>query len=64
MAALRGLLKEFRHKPPVPYPARPGAKAEPEAHPVRPKLPGTRDRIAPQGLTSNPKSWRHKRPRV
>ena len=55
-------LAQFRHKP--PYPARPGGRVSPEAHPVRPKLPGTRDRIAPQGTTSDPKILRRRRLRA
>ena len=52
----RKAAKKLKRK--VPYPARPGARMKPESHPVKPKVPGTRDEGYPTPIPKRPKKRR------
>ena len=39
----------------VPFGARKGGRIKPERKPVKPKVPGTRDRMRPPKATTDPK---------
>ncbi len=47
-----------------PYGSRPGGTTKPEGRPIRPKVPGTKDKPRRRRLTTDPRILRGRRPKI